>query len=397
MDRRQFIGASAAALAASTLTAKGVLAAAQPYDLLIKGGQVIDPSLEINGLRDVAIAAGKIVAVEPSIGGPATQTLDARGKLVTPGLIDVHTHVGRDKSLPPIILKDGVTAWLDAGSRGADAIDQSAEIARTAPQLGRVLINIARTGIIDAGELMDIENARVDLCQGAIARHRDVVVGVKARLSTYIAGENDLEAVRRAQEAASAFGLPVMLHIGQSYSPLAAILALLKKGDIVTHMYAPGANGAFDKGGKILPEVLAARRRGIWFDFGNGTTEHFIWDTMQQGTSQGFWPDTISTDWTPTSPGNNVENLPNVMSKFFPFGLPVPHSVGCVTSRASRLFPSFEDRGTLNVGAEADVAILELRQGAFEFVDDRKAVRAGKQKLFPVATVVGGKVAAQKA
>ena len=396
MDRRQFIGASAA-LAASGLTAKGALAADKPFDLLIKGGQVIDPSLEINGLRDVAIAAGKIVAVEPSITGPATQIIDARGKLVTPGLIDVHTHVGRDKTLPPIILKDGVTAWLDAGSRGADNIDESAAIARTAPQLGRVLVNVARTGIIDAGELMDIKNARVDLCKGAIERHRDVVVGVKARLSTYIAGDNDLEAVRRAQECASAFGLPVMLHIGQSFSPLPAILALLKKGDIVTHMYAPGANGAFGKDARLLPEVLAARRRGIWFDFGNGTTEHFVWDTMQAGTSQGFWPDTISTDWTPTSPGNNVENLPNVMSKFFPFGLPVPHAIGCVTSRASRLFPAFEDRGTLNVGAQADVAILELRQGAFDFVDDRKAVRTGKQKLFPVTTVVAGKVVAQRA
>ncbi len=263
--------------------------------------------------------------------------------------------------------------------------------------MGRLLINIARTGITDAGELKNIDSARVDLARGAIERNRDVVVGIKARLSEYTAGHNDLEAVRRAQEAAAPFGLPVMVHIGQSYSPLPAVLALLKRGDIVTHLYAPGPGSAFDALGRLLPEVMAAKRRGVWFDFGNGVREHFSWTTMEQGARAGFWPDTISTDWTPASPGTNVANLPNVMSKFLTVGLPVPHAIGCVTSRASRLFEAFQDRGTLNIGVQADVAILELKEGQVSFEDDYKSVRTGHQKLTTVATILAGKPVAPKA
>jgi dihydroorotase len=390
MNRRRFISASAAAVAAAT-AAHVLPARAAGYDLIIKGGQVIDPAIELNAVRDVAIAGGKIVAIEPSITAAAAETIDAHGKIVCPGLIDVHTHAARNADSGGVILRDGVTCWIDAGSAGADTIEPAAAVARNAPQMGRLLLNIARTGITDGGELVDIEHARVDLARGAIERHRDVIVGIKARLSQYTSGNNDLEAVRRAQEAAAPFGLPVMVHVGQSYSPLPAILSLLKRGDIVTHLYAQGPNGAFDAEGRVLPEVMAARRRGVWFDFGNGVREHFNWTTMEQGTRAGFWPDTISTDWTPASPTTNVVNLPNVMSKFFMFGLPVPHAIGCVTQRASRLFDSFQDRGTLNIGVQADVAILELKEGPVSFEDDDKKVRSGHQRLVAVATILNGK------
>jgi dihydroorotase len=203
---------------------------AATYDLLIKGGRVIDPSVGLDAVRDVAVAGGKIAAVEANIAGDAAETIDVRGKIVAPGLIDIHTHAGQSKEGPPMCLQDGVTAWVDAGTGGADNIDQVAAIARGAPQLGRCLVNIARTGVITpTGELHDINSANVALAQGAIARNRDVVVGVKARLSNNVAGPNDLEALRRAQEAAAPFNLPVMIHVGQNYSPLRAILALLKR------------------------------------------------------------------------------------------------------------------------------------------------------------------------
>ena len=150
-------------------------------------------------------------------------------------------------------LQDGVTGWVDAGSGGADNIDQIAAVARGAPQIGRALVNIARSGVALGGELHDMNRANVALAQGAIARNRDVVVGVKARLSNNVAGANDLEALRRAQEAAAPFNLPVMIHVGQNYSPLRAILPLLKRGDIVTHMYAPGTNGILDDKGNSVP------------------------------------------------------------------------------------------------------------------------------------------------
>jgi len=338
------------------------------------------------------MAGGKIAAVEADITGEATDTIDARGKIVTAGLIDIHTHAGRSKDGPALILQDGVTGWVDAGSAGADNIDQIAAIARGAPQIGRALVNISRTGIVPDGELRDINHANVALAKGAIARNLDVVVGVKARLSDNVAGTNDLEALRRAQEAAAPFNLPVMIHIGQSFSPMRTILPLLKRGDVVTHMYAPAPNGILDEQGRLFPDVAAARRRGVIFDFGNGVTGHFDWATVERATKQGFWPDTLSTDWNVTSKTTGVVDFPNVMSKFIMLGMPLKQIIACATFNAARVFPSFEDRGTLNVGAPADVAILELREGTFEFLDNYKGTRTGHQRLFPAATILGGRV-----
>jgi dihydroorotase len=342
-------------------------------------------------VRDVAIAGGKIAAVEATITGDAADTIDASGKIVTPGLIDIHTHAGRSKEGPPMLLEDGVTGWVDAGSGGADNIDQVAAIARGAPQIGRALVNIARTGVTPGGELKDINAANVDLARGAVVRNRDIVVGIKARLSDNVAAQNDLEALRRAQEVASTFNIPVMIHIGQSYSPLRAILPLLKRGDIVTHMYAPAPNGILDDQGKLFPDVTQARRRGVLFDFGNGVADHFNWDSIEKATRQGFWPDTFSTDWNTQSRTTGVVDFPNIMSKFLMLGMPLMDAVACATVNAARVFPAFDNRGTLNVGAPADVAILELREGSFEFPDNYKGTRTGKQRLVPVASVLGGK------
>jgi dihydroorotase len=389
INRRQFVYAGAAGAA---LLARVPRAYAATYDLVIKGGRVIDPSAGLDAVRDVAIAQGRIVAVGADISGDATETIDARGKIVAPGLIDIHTHAGRSKEGPPMCLQDGVTGWIDAGSGGADNIDQVAAVARGAPQLGRCLVNIARTGVVTpSGELHDINSANVALARGAIERNRDVVVGVKARLSNNVAGPNDLEALRRAQEAAAPFNLPVMIHVGQNYSPLRAILALLKRGDIVTHIYAPGMNGILDDKGVLIPDVMAAHRRGVVFDFGNGVADHFDWDTVEKATKQGLWPDTFSTDWSTASRTTGVVDLPNVMSKFIMFGMPLNQIIAAATVNPARLFPSFDDRGTLNVGAPADVAILELREGSFDFLDNYKGVRTGKQRLFPVGTVLAGK------
>jgi dihydroorotase len=391
MNRRQFLCAAAAS-AALMVHARGARAAA--YDLVIKGGRVIDPSVGLDGERDVAIAGGRIVTVEAGLSGDAAETIDARGKIVTPGLIDVHTHAGRGKDSPALMLQDCVTGFVDAGSAGYDNIDEIATAIRAAPQRGRLLINIAkRTGFPGApfGELMDISRADAGMVRGAIARNRDVVAGVKARLSQDVAGTNDLEGLRRAQEAASAFDLPVMIHIGQSVSPLRAILPLLKRGDIVTHMYAPPPGSILDDQGRLFPDVLAARRRGVRFDFGNGVTGHFTWDMVERATKQGFWPDTLSTDWTTAARSTGVIDLPNVMSKLLMFGMPLDRVVACVTANAAQMFGAFSDRGTLNAGAPADVAIMELREGDFEFLDNYEGRRAGRQRLFPVAAVLNGK------
>lgn len=387
MNRRLFLrGVAGAALLARLPHAR-----AATFDLVIRGGRVIDPAARLDAVRDIGIVAGRIAAVEARLHGDAIETLDASGKVVVPGLIDIHTHAAREMSAPALALKDGVTSFIDAGSAGADGIDDVATVIRAAPQTAGALINIARTGILSDGELLDLEHADVTRARGAITRNLDVVVGVKARLSATVAGRNDLEALRRAQEAAAPFDLPVMIHIGQSVSPLRAILPLLKRGDIVTHMYAPAPNGLLDEQGRLIPDVAAARRRGVLFDFGNGVVGHFDWQTVDRATAQGFWPDTLSTDWNSMSRTTGVVDFPNVMSKFLLLGMPLSDVVACATTRAARAFPIFEDRGTLDVGAPADVAVLDLREGEFEFLDNYEGKRKGRQRLFPFATVLGGK------
>src|SRR5262249_38463686 len=188
----------------------------------------------------------------------AQQTIDARGKLVVPGLIDIHCHAAQTKDGPSLVLSDGVTSYIDAGSYGADGIDRAAALVRGGPNLGRILCNISRIGVdTDRGELHDLRLADVVRARDAIERNRDVVVGIKARLSANVTGPNDLEALRLAQAVAVPLELPVMVHIGQSYSPLPAILALLKPGDVITHLYAPGPNGTLDENGRVRPEVFS--------------------------------------------------------------------------------------------------------------------------------------------
>jgi dihydroorotase len=387
MNRRQFLRAAAAG--AATLATPATARAAR-VDLIIRGGRVIDPSLGLDAVRDVAITGGRILAVEAKVAADAAEIIDARGRLVVPGLIDIHTHYAREKEGPLVGLSDGVTGWIDAGSQGADRIADMIAIARSAPQPGRVLMNIGRTGILPDGDTMKLELADVAAAKAAIARHRDFIVGIKARLTKGVAAD-DVEVLRRAQEAASAFNLPVMIHMGQTVSSMSKLLPLLKRGDIVTHMYAPPPNGILDDGGRILPEVLAARKRGVWFDVANGRNGHIRWDTVDQIVKTGFWPDTLSTDGNSMSRTTGVIDFPNVMSKFLMIGMPLSQVVACVTVNPSRIFPLFHDRGTLKVGAPADVAILELREGTFEFLDNYENRRAGKQRLFPSGTVLGGK------
>jgi dihydroorotase len=388
MNRRELIFAAASA---ALVSVSGRLAA-QPtrYDLIIKGGRVIDSSLRLDATRDIGIAAGRIAAVEPTLAAEAAATLDARGKLVVPGLIDIHTHAGRDMAGPGMLLRDGVTGWIDAGSAGADGIDAVVAVARASQQPGRVLVNIGRGGILPAGDTKDLQLADVGAARAAIERHRDYVVGIKARLTKSVVGKNDVEVLKRTQQVVEPLGLPVMIHMGQSPSSLSELLPLLKTGDIVTHLFAPPPNAIVDDNGKMLPAVLAARRRGIVFDVGNGVRDHIRWDTVEQIMRAGFWPDTISTDWNVMSRTTGVVDFENCMSKLLNYGMSVADVVACATRNAARTFEVFRDRGTLNVGAPADVAILELREGTFEFVDNYDNKITGRQRLFPSETVLAG-------
>ncbi len=393
LTRRRFLSVAAASAAVSPFARIPALAAAD-YDLLIKGGRVMDPSRKFDEkVCDVAIKGGKIAAVQPNIPpSAAAETLDAGGRLVVPGLIDIHTHAGREKEDADLCLADGVTSLVDAGSAGADGIDAVVAIAKAAPTRMRVLINAGRKGIIPEGDLMDLANVDVAALRAGIERHRDVVIGVKARLSKPVAGKNDVEALKRAQSVAQPLGVPIMIHMGQTESPLPDILAVLKPGDIVTHMYAPPPNGIFDAQGRLLPAVADARRRGVWFDFGNGRVDHFNWDIVEHAMKERVYPDTISTDWGQAARTDQVFNFGTVLSKFLMVGMPLDRVIACATVTAARTFPAFKGLGTLAVGSPADVAIMDIRQGSFEFEDNYKGKRTGRLKLVTTAAVFGGKL-----
>jgi len=374
---------------------------AAEYDLVIKGGRVLDPSQRIDRVADVAIRGGKIAAIIPNIGpniasSASAQVIDAGGKLVTAGLIDIHAHVADKELNPAQCLSTGVTSLLDAGSRGAENVDELVKIAQSAPNRVRILLNISGRGLADgATELLDIEKANVPAARRAIERSRDWIIGIKARLSRSAAGEHDLEAVRRARQVADPLKIPIMVHVGDTAAPLPEILALLRPGDIVTHMYAPPPHGIFDDRGddksKILPQVFEARKRGILFDFGNGRTAHWTWDVVERAMQQGFLPDTISSDITGAGLTDQVINFPNVLSKFLLLGMPIDQVIARATTNAARAIPQYKGLGTLRTGAVADVAVFDLKEGDFEFVDNYKGRRTGHRKLVPYAVVMGGK------
>ena len=386
-SRREFLMSSSAAL----LAGMPGLAQTPRYDLVIKGGRVLDPSQKLDRRLDVAIRDGKIVALEANIpASAAAETLDATGKLVTPGLIDIHAHP-LENLKPPDVISAAVTTAVDGGSKGANAIQEGIETARTHPNRVRILINLSKLGNT-TNELVDLKNVDVEATRQAIRRNRDLVIGVKARISVPLSGNNDLDAIRLAHEVTQPFKIPVMVHVGNSRSPMAAIVKALNPGDIVTHAYTPENNGILDSNGKLFPEVREARKRGIRFDIGHGRLAHITWEVAEKALMQDFPPDTISTDLSLTTLTLQVFDLPNVLSKFLTLGMPLEKVIECATTNAAKSFSELKDLGTLRTGAVADVSVLELAEGQFEFNDNSNIIRKGTRKLLPRAVVFGGKV-----
>ena len=389
LTRRRFFPAAAA-----FISSRAAFAASE-FDLLIRGGRVLDPGRKVDGMLDVAIRGSSIAAVRRGIpASSAAEVIDASGLLVVPGLIDIHLHA-RDAELPPsAILATGVTTMVDAGSRGADNVDQLVGIAQGAANRMRILLNIGRLGNNPGGKgefLEGVEQADVEKARAAVAKHRRWIIGMKARLSRGIAAGNDMVVLRRAIEVAEATRLPLMIHIGDTASSMPAILAVLRPGDIVTHMYAPTANTILDAQGRVIPEVRAARKRGIRFDFSNGLNEHWDWNVAEKALAQGFPPDTIATDLTVAGHAEQVLDLPNVMSKMMLLGMSLEDVLSCVTLNASRAFRELNPYGSLAVGSAADVTILELGSGGYEFVDNYRNRRSGAQRLLTRGVVMGGK------
>ncbi len=352
------------------------------YDLLIKGGRVIDPSQGLSSERDIAVSGGKIARAGINIvETEARQVLNARGKIVTPGLIDIHVHVydgGAPLGIPadPNCIAKGVTTVVDAGS---------------------VLLNIAVAGQTPYsddnpyGELLDLRYANPQLAIRTIEQNRDVILGVKVRLEMNLAGEHDLAALRLAKEAADAVRLPLMVHIGNTHSPLKDILNVLTKGDIITHSFHSKEHGILDDRGRVLPEVRAAVGRGVNLDIGHGRGS-FSFDVAEKALKQELLPGTISTDLHHYNVNGPAFDMATTLSKFLRLGLTLEQVIERAATNPANTFGFPKGLGTLREGAEADVAVFSLAEGDFEFEDTQKQKRIGHQKLVPVATVKAGRI-----
>ena len=374
-----------------------------PFDLLIRGGKVIDPSQDLDAPREVAIRQGKIARIEPEIPpAQARQVVDARGKIVTPGLIDIHTHVfpyvGPYGIEPdPYFVTRGVTTVVDAGTSGAFTFPAFRRfIIEKAETRIRALLHVVSIGMVagstpNMGELEDLRYCDPHLAAKVAGANRDLIVGFKIRFSKQYTDENDLEGMKRARIAADEAGLPLMIHIGGSYTPLNELLALMKKGDVVTHSFNSHPHGLVDETGKMAAEVLEARQRGVLFDVGHGAGS-FSFAVMEKCLQQGFLPDTLSSDLYSANINGPVYDLATTLSKFLLLGMNLRQVIERTTANSVRVFNFGADIGTLKPGAEADVAVLDLRDGEFTFADSDGKTRVGRQKLVPVVTVKGGKV-----
>ena len=374
--------------------------APQAYDLLIQGGTVVDPSQNLHARLDVAIADGTIAELANDIPiNQAREVIPASGKIVSPGLIDIHSHVYEGVGLQGIApdrgwLAKGVTTVVDGGSAGFTTVAGLLQhvVSRSQTRVF-VLVDIGMLGLVAGirGAMLNLDYLKPLETAAAVIDNKPVTVGVKVRLSKSVVGTQDLEALQRAREAAEAAGVPMMVHIGDTHSPLPEILRRMRTGDIITHCFHPDSHGLLDGNGKILPEVLEARQRGIFFDVGHGNS-HFGFDVTERCLRQGFLPDTISSDLTTRTVNGPVFDLLTILSKFLALDLGLEEVIQTATANAARVFDFGLPLGTLRKGSEADIAILELRDGSFRFTDSRGNIRAGNQKLFPYRTIRSGKL-----
>ena len=381
-------------------------AQAQQYDLLLKGGHVIDPKNGIDGPMDVAIADGKIARVASDIpAADAERVVDVRGLYVTPGIIDIHVHVfhgtepgayiaNAHTSLPPdgFTFRAGVTTVVDAGSSGWKNFrlfkSQTIDNSRT-----RVLalLNIVGTGMVGRLEEQDVSDMNPVMTAHMIRRmFPEHIVGIKA---AHYWG--DFTQVERAVEAGNLADVPVMVDFGEHDPPLSLETLLMEKlrpGDIFTHTYSytRGREEVVDENSKVRPYIFKARERGIIFDVGHGGGS-LIWHQVVPSMQQGFYPDVISSDLHTGSMNDGMKDMANLMSKFLNVGMSLQDVIEASTWKPAQVI-NREELGHLSERAVADVAVFNLREGDFGFIDSRRRTLKGTQKLEAELTIREGRV-----
>jgi dihydroorotase len=373
------------------------------YDIVLKGGHVIDPKNGIDAQMDVAITGNKIAAVAPDISASqAKKVIDVRGLHVTPGLVDIHTHLffttgaggawAGDESIQPdaFSFRTGVTTMADAGSAGWRGFETFRHfVIDRAKTRVFAFINISGLGMLTDAAEQETSEFQPEQVARLAKKHRDVVVGVKSAHYQ----KPDWASVDRAVEAGKLAGIPVMVDFGwflpeRPYWQL--VTEHLRPGDITTHCFRAPVPWV-DEHGKLYDYLRQARKRGVIFDVGHGGGS-FVFRNAVPAVEQGFYPDSISTDLHGGSMNAGMQDMPTTMSKFLAMGEPLVEVI-----RESTINPATEiqhpELGHLTVGAPADVAVWELRSGDFGFADASNGRLTGKQRLICQLTLRDGKIA----
>jgi dihydroorotase len=369
-------------------------------ELVLKGGRIVDPANGRDEIADIAFADGKVAAIGRNLAPTGDTTVDVTGKIVTPGLIDLHTHVywggtslGVDAA--EIARRSATATFVDAGSSGPGnfhgfrrhVIEQSP--VRIVP-----IINISHAGIfafattVMVGECADLRLLDPRDCVRVIAANRDLIVGVKVRVGRTAGGNSGIAPLDMALEVAEEVGLPVMAHLDHPPPSRLEVLSRLRKGDILTHCFRPFPNAPAAPDGRVREEVLAARERGIVFDIGHGGGS-FGFRTAEAMLAAGFLPDVISSDVHQLSVDGPAFDQITTMSKLLSLGMDLNEVV-----RASTAAPAAAigraDLGHLGIGAVGDASVIELAEGAFDYRDVLGETRQGRQRLGASGLVVSG-------
>ena len=371
------------------------------YDLLIKGGRVIDPAENIDDKRDVAITGDKIAKVAGDIPAKeARRVVDAEGKVVTPGLIDVHCHVydgiyinGAEPDAAGV--RQGVTTVVDGGTAGEATFGGFPRyVIPAARTTVYCFLNLSSTGLSVQPELRDWKEINLDAIETTIQSNRDIIKGIKVRLvGTLIAGVG-VEVIRRAKETAKKFGLPIMVHIGDRWKQVSPTLTqeclpLLEAGDILSHIYTAQPGSALRPDGTMMPELREAMERGVVLDISNGRTgSNFSFNVARKGIAQGILPTTLSTDVNRPSLTYSVFGLTVTMSKFLALGLDLVQVIAMSTINPARAIGEESRIGSLKPGMNADVSILEVLSGTWKVQDPEQPTMA--KLISPVMTIKSG-------
>jgi dihydroorotase len=373
------------------------------YDLIIRGGTVIDPAEKINGINDIAVENGRIARVAPGIPSEeGRRVIEVKGKIVTPGLIDLHTHVydgvnGNGVKADLGGVRAGVTTMVDAGSSGCDTFGGFTNhiIPNNATEV-LPFLHICRTGLATTPDIFSPASIDLDKTIAVAEANRGVIRGIKARMVSPALEIMGMEMPRLAKRAAREAGIKLMVHIGDTEHRYDAgvireLLPIMEEGDIVTHLFTANPGGVIGTDGKLVPEAREARDRGVWLDTAHGRG-NFSFDTGARILDQGLLPHCISTDLTVPGRQNTVHSMTEMMTRFLALGFTMEQVVEMCTINPARALGEEGRLGSLGTGKQADISVLDIKDGDWVVYDVLGIARKVERAVVPVMAVKRGEV-----